>query len=133
MGGKNRGAALMKIVGTGVDLVEVPRFHGVVERLGDRFLKKIFTPAELSYARSRKTMMQHLAARFAAKEAVVKALGAPKGLGLEWHDLEVTHSVGGQPRVLFHRSMARFRKKRVHLSLTHTEQYAVATAIVVSS
>jgi holo-[acyl-carrier protein] synthase len=113
-------------------LVEVPRFQRVVDRSGERFLHRVFTDGELRYARSRKTTMQHLAARFAAKEAVVKALGAPKGLGLEWHDLEITHSTDGQPQVVFHRSLARFRKKQVHLSLTHTEQHAIATAIVVS-
>ena len=122
----------MKILGTGVDLVEVPRFRQVLRRKGDRFLLRLFTPAELAYARGRKQTLQHLAARFAAKEAVVKALGAPKGLGLEWHDLEVTRSPDGQPQVLFHRSMSRWRRMKVHLSLTHTEQYAVATALVIA-
>ena len=122
----------MTIVGTGVDLVEVPRFDRVVKRSGERFLHRVFTDGELKYARSRKTMMQHLAARFAAKEAVVKALGAPKGLGLEWHDLEISHSASGQPQVVFHRSMSRWRKLEVHLSLTHTAEYAVATALGLS-
>ena len=122
----------MKIIGTGVDLVEVPRFSAVMKRKGKRLLEHLFTPAEVAYARRRKLSAQHLAARFAAKEAVVKALGAPKGLGLEWHDLEVTRSPDGQPQVLFHRSMSRWRRMKVHLSLTHTEQYAVATALVIA-
>ncbi len=120
----------MTIIGTGVDLVEVPRFEQAVSRGGDRFLARVFTPAERAYARSRKTMMQHLAARFAAKEAVVKALGAPKGLGLEWQDLEITRGKNGEPGVRFHRSMARWKGLKVHLSLTHTHQYAVATALI---
>ena len=122
----------MKIIGTGVDLVEVSRFHQAARRGGVRFLNRIFTPLELKYARSRKTEAQHLAARFAAKEAVVKALGAPKGLGLEWHDLEIVRSDGGQPKVVFHRTMRRWKNLEVHLSLTHTQAHAVATAVVCS-
>ena len=123
----------MKVIGTGVDLVEVPRFSKAVKRLGDRFLKRLFTPTELAYAQARQSMMQHLAARFAAKEAVVKALGAPKGLGLEWKDLEIVHAPSGQPRAVFHGSMRRWLKFKVHLSLTHTREYAIATAFIFSS
>ena len=122
----------MKIVGTGVDLVEVPRFQKSMKRWGNPFLSRLFTQAELSYAKSRKTMVQHLAARFAAKEAVVKALGAPKGLGLEWKDLEITHSSGGQPKAIFRGSMKRWSTLDVHISLTHTRQFAIATAFVTS-
>jgi holo-[acyl-carrier protein] synthase len=120
----------MKIIGTGVDLVEVSRFEKAARRHGERFLKRLFTPSEMRYASQRKTMMQHLAARFAAKEAVVKALGAPKGLGLKWKDLEVTRSKSGKPGVLFRGSMSRWKKRTVHLSLTHTHEHAIATAIV---
>ena len=123
---------MMKIIGTGVDLVEVSRFDQAMERGGARFLNRLFTPKELDYARSRKTAAQHLAARFAAKEAVVKALGAPKGLGLEWHDLEISRAPGGQPTVVFHRSMRRWRGLEVHLSLTHTAEHAIATTLVCS-
>lgn len=122
----------MKVIGTGVDLVEVPRFQRVLKRQGKRFLSRIFTQGELSYAISRKTTVQHLAARFAAKEAVVKALGAPKGLGLEWKDLEIIRSPDGQPKAIFHRSMSRWKKLRVHLSLTHTQEFAIATAFITS-
>lgn len=123
----------MRLIGTGVDLVEVPRFQDSLKRWGDRFTSRIFTPNELRYARDHKTMIQHLAARFAAKEAVVKALGAPKGLGLEWKDLEITRTKAGQPKVLFHGSMRRWKKIEVHLSLTHTHQYAIATAVALSA
>ncbi len=123
----------MKIIGTGVDLVEVPRFQRAVQKWGDRFLNRLFTSGELTYARGRKSMVQHLAVRFAAKEAVVKALGAPKGLGLEWKDLEISHAANGQPRVLFHRTMSRWLGLDVHISLTHTREFAVATAFISSS
>ena len=122
----------MKIIGTGVDLVEVPRFNEAMKRWGPRLLNRLFAPAELDYSRSRKTAAQHLAVRFAAKEAVVKALGAPKGLGLEWHDLEISRAPGGQPKVLFHRSMRRWHRLEVHLSMTHTAEHAIATAWVCS-
>ncbi len=122
----------MKIVGTGVDLVEVPRFRKTVKRWGDRFLSRIFTRSERAYcAEGKKLASQRLAARFAGKEAVVKALGAPKGLGLEWHDLEIVRGPHGQPKVVFHRTMRRWSKLEVHVSLTHTAQYAVASATVV--
>ena len=123
----------MMVVGTGVDLVEVPRFHKAVERWGQRLLRRLFTPAELAYARTRKTFVQHLAVRFAAKEAVVKALGAPKGLGLEWQDLEIAHASTGQPQVIFHGTMRRWCGLDVHISLTHTREYAIATALICSS
>ena len=122
----------MKVIGTGIDLVEVPRFHKAVKRRGERFLHRLFTSQELAYARTHKTVVQHLAARFAAKEAVVKALGAPKGLGLEWRDLEIRHARSGQPQAIFHGSMRRWGKLQVHLSLTHTREYAIATAVVIS-
>ncbi|MBI3332652.1 MAG: holo-ACP synthase [Candidatus Omnitrophica bacterium] len=122
----------MKIVGTGIDLVEVPRFHQAVQRWGDRLLGRLFTESELRYARAHRTMAQHLAARFAAKEAVVKALGAPKGLALEWKDLEIVRSKSGQPSVRLAGTMKRWSRLKIHVSLTHTHAYAMATAVVVS-
>ena len=122
----------MKVVGTGIDLVEVPRFQALVERNGERILKRLFTPSELAYSKARRSMMQHLAARFAAKEAVVKALGAPKGLGLNWVDLEITHDPSGKPEARFSGTMERWKHLTVHLSLTHTTEVAVATALIVA-
>ena len=120
----------MKIIGTGVDLVEVPRFRRAVERWGDRLLSRLFTRSELAYCKAYKAAEEHLAVRFAAKESVVKALGAPKGLGLEWKDLEIVRSKSGQPGVTFRGSMNRWKRLQVHLSLSHTSEYAVATALV---
>lgn len=122
----------MRIVGTGVDMVEVPRFERAARQWGKRLLGRIFTAEELAYASKHRSRAQHLAVRFAAKEAVVKALGAPKGLGLAWKDLEIVRAPSGQPHVRFHGTMKRWRKFQVHLSLTHTAQYAVASAVVTS-
>jgi len=120
----------MKIIGTGVDLVEVPRFRKSVKRWGKPMLARLFTASELAYCRAYRDPHEHLAVRFAAKEAVVKALGAPKGLALEWKDLEIVRSPSGQPGVKFKGSMNRWKKLKVYLSLSHTKQYAVASALV---
>ncbi len=120
----------MKIIGTGVDLVEVPRFRKSVKRWGKPMLARLFTASELAYCRSYKDPHEHLAVRFAAKEAVVKALGAPKGLALEWKDLEIVRSPSGQPGVKFKGSMSRWKKLKVYLSLSHTKNYAVASAVI---
>ena len=122
----------MKITGIGVDLVEVPRFRQSVKRWGIRFLDRLFTPEELAYCRSYKDPYERMAVRFAAKEAVVKAIGAPKKLALKWTDLEITRASSGQPGVRFKGSMSRWKKLKVHLSLSHTKQYAVASAVVTS-
>ncbi|MCM8811938.1 MAG: holo-ACP synthase [Candidatus Omnitrophica bacterium] len=119
----------MKVIGTGVDLVEVQRFKKSVEKWGDRFLNRLFTPRELAYAKGRKQFLQHLAVRFAAKEAVVKALGAPKGLGLEWKDVEIVHASSGQPKVVLKGTMNRWARLDIQLSLTHTKEHAVAMAL----
>lgn len=120
----------MRIIGTGIDLVEVPRFRKSVKRWGGRMLSRLFTPEELAYCRSYKDPHEHLAVRFAAKEAVVKAIGAPKGLALEWKDLEIIRASSGQPGVRFQGSLSRWKKLKVHLSLTHTKRYAAASAVV---
>ena len=75
------------IVGIGLDLTEIPRIHGMVERWGDRFVKRIFTPSEREYCQSKAMFARHYAARFAAKEACLKALSVPPGLS--WHEMEV--------------------------------------------
>jgi len=121
----------MKIVGVGVDLVEVKRFKDSVKRGGERFLNRLFTPSELAYAKARKAAMQHLAARFAAKEAIVKALGVPKGLGLKWQDLKITHDPDGKPVAELTGTLERWSGFEIHLSLTHTDQHAMATATAV--
>lgn len=121
----------MTPIGIGVDLVEVDRFGRSASRWGDRLLNRLFSDEELAYARSRPaSSMQHLAARFAAKEAVVKALGAPKGLGMQWKDLSILPGPGGKPQARFTGSMRRWATYRVHLSLTHTRNHAVATALI---
>lgn len=110
------------IQGVGIDVVDIERFAESLERTPG-LLERIFTPQE------RELPLASLAARFAAKEALVKALGAP--MGLHWHDAEVIKSVGGAPSFLFRDSVAQVvNGARVHLSLSHDAGIASAIVIV---
>ncbi len=115
----------MTIVGTGVDITEVRRLRQAAEKWGDDFLGRIFTTRELSAARTRVSFFQHLAGRFAAKEAVFKALGDAT---LGWKDVEILNDESGKPRC------AILNKKgdsvAVSVSISHVKSYAVASALV---
>ena len=121
------------ILGHGVDLVEVDRIMRSVDRFGDRFLDRVFTPAERSYAGDGPRRDEHLAARFAAKEAVLKALGTGWAQGAGWADIEVVRGAGGKPSLALHgkaQELARaMGATRWHLSLTHTRGMAMASVI----
>jgi holo-[acyl-carrier protein] synthase len=122
------------IVGTGIDVTEVPRVAAAIERFGERFLRRVYTPREIAYCQSKKNALERFAARFAAKEAAMKAIGTGLRQGVTWHDVEVGHEHGGRPTILFTGRAAEFARrlgtKRVHLSLTHTEQTAIASVIL---
>ena len=124
------------VLGCGVDIVRVGQLQEAVTRWGDRFLERVYTPGELAYGRGRSRQYEFFAARFAAKEAVIKAFGAWRGgLGVPFQAIEVLSDGTGRPIVrlsgaalqLKHRS----RATDVLLSLSHTEDYAVASAVVV--
>jgi holo-[acyl-carrier protein] synthase len=122
------------IVGTGIDIAEVPRIAASIERFGRRFLERVFTPDEIRYCESKANRVERYAARFAAKEAGMKAIGTGWRLGVTWKDLEVQRAPGGRPTLVFHgRAGEYFRKmgaSHAHLSLTHTEQYAMAQVLL---
>ena len=124
----------MDVMGLGVDLVAVGRMRRVVERWNERFLRRVFTREELSYCFKQRDPIPHLAARFAAKEAALKALGIGLSMGVRWTDLEVRRKPGQPPvLVLSGRSEAVGRAKgasRVLLSLTHDGDYALAQALL---
>jgi holo-[acyl-carrier protein] synthase len=127
----------VSVAGIGVDLVHLPRLRQVVERWQDRFLRRVFTDAEIAYCRARRDPIPHLAARFAAKEAALKALGTGLRLGIRWRELEVRREPGRPPvLVLSGRSRevsrARGGGDRLLLALTHDGDYAMAQAILVS-
>jgi len=122
------------IVGTGVDLCEVPRLRQAIERHGDRFKYRVFTDREIAYAESKANRYERYAARFAAKEAGMKALGTGWRGGLGWRDLEVTNLRTGRPTLAFHGKAAEIAEKmgvrNVALSLTHTADQAMAMVIL---
>ena len=123
------------VKGVGVDLTQIPRLRRVVERWDDRFLRRVFTDEEIAYCRRHKEPARHFAARFAAKEAGMKALGTGLRLGVKWRELEVRRERGQAPTmVLTGRTKAIARAKgasRVLLSLSHDGDYAMAQALLV--
>ena len=123
----------MRIVGTGIDIVEVDRIAKTAERYGDRFLNRVFTEAEADYCRSRGVPAQHLAGRFAVKEAVLKALETGWSGGINWRDVEVTKGRGGEPGVrLTGVAAARAEELgivKIHISISHSHRNAIAQAI----
>ena len=122
------------IVGTGIDLAEVPRLAAAIDRFGDRFLRRIFTPDEIRYCESKANRVERYAARFAAKEAGLKAIGTGWRRGVSWTDVEVRREPGGRPTLVFHGKAAEFAAKlgvkHVALSLTHTKEHAMAQVIL---
>ncbi len=114
------------ILGTGVDITEVNRIKKAAEKWGEAFLKRVFTDGELLNAKTRGSLYQHLAGRFAAKEAVFKALGN-KDLG--WKDVSILNDKEGKPYCIISNNKA--DKVDVHISISHVKTYAVASAIVV--
>jgi holo-[acyl-carrier protein] synthase len=121
------------IVGHGVDIVSIERIAESLDRFGDRFLERCFTEDERAYAMSTKTPAQHLAARFAAKEAAFKALGTGWRSGIAWTDVEVVRLPSGEPRLKLHGEASRVAAERGAvqwwLSLSHTKTEAVASVI----
>lgn len=122
------------ILGTGIDMVEIRRVEDSVARFGERFLKRVFTAGERAYCEERgQGKAQSLALRWAAKEAVSKALGSGIRRGVNFRDIEVTSDALGRPSVGLHGGAARVAKRKgiatVHLSLSHDGPLAVAFAV----
>jgi len=124
------------IVGTGIDIAEVPRIAESIQRFGDRFLRRIFTEEEIRYCDSKANRVERFAARFAAKEAAMKALGTGWSRGVRWRDIEVWRQPGSRPTIRFHGKAADFaamlNTKNVALSLSHTPEQAIASVILES-
>lgn len=122
------------IVGTGIDIAEVPRIRQSIERFGSRFLERIFTASEMHYCDSKANRVERYAARFAAKEAAMKALGTGWNYGVRWRDCEVVREPGGRPTMHFHGKAGDFAAKlgvkSISLSISHTEEQAIAQVIL---
>lgn len=124
------------IVGTGIDIAEVPRIAESIKRFGERFIRRIFTDGEIRYCDSKANRVERYAARFAAKEAAMKALGTGWNYGVRWRDVEVLRQPGHRPTIKFHGRAAEFaarlNTKNVSLSLSHTQEQAIASVILES-
>jgi len=122
------------IVGTGIDIAEVPRIRQSIERFGDRFLQRVFTDGEIRYCDSKANRFERYAARFAAKEAAMKALGTGWNHGVRWRDCEVVRMPCGRPTIVFHGKAGEFAAKlgtkNTALSITHTAENAFAQVIL---
>jgi holo-[acyl-carrier protein] synthase len=122
------------ILGTGIDITEVPRVAESISRFGDRFLQRIYTEEEIRYCESKANRVERYAARFAAKEAAMKALGTGWSRGIRWRDIEVYRQPGSRPTIRFHGKASEFAVrmgvKNVALSLSHTTEQAIASVIL---
>ena len=121
------------IIGMGVDIAEVERIQAAIERYGETFLRRVYTTREREYCEKFKNKYERYAARFAAKEAGMKALGTGWRRGVRWVDLEVVREVNGRPTLALTGEAAKIAKelsvRHVALSITHTESQALAQVI----
>ena len=122
------------IVGIGVDIVEIERFRGAMERLKEKFILRLFTPGEQRYCNGHRDPVPHFAARFAAKEAVFKALGTGWAKGVTWLDVEVQKEAEEAPGIVLHGEALRLCKEKgaskMHLSLSHSDHWAAAMVVL---
>jgi holo-[acyl-carrier protein] synthase len=123
------------ILGIGIDVVENARIADAIASQGDQFIQKIYHAAEVDYCRTMKDPAPHFAARFAAKEAVSKAFGTGFVGQFGWKDIEVRRKASGEPFIVFHGGAAELAKRlgicSVFISLSHSDDYAVANAILI--
>ena len=126
----------MKIIAHGIDLVDRPRIKQMVQRHGDRFLNRVYTAKEQQYAESHRDNIEKLAGRFAAKEAVLKLIGTGWQGKIAWTDIEVVNNSAGQPEVTITGEVERIAKKlgitQISVSITHTANFAIASAIALA-
>jgi holo-[acyl-carrier protein] synthase len=124
----------MSVLGIGVDLVECARIQRSMDRFGDRFLHRVFTDSEIEYSVSMKFPARHLAARFAAKEAVSKAFGTGIGKAMGWRDIDVQKKPNGEPFLVFSGPAQELAAKRgvtsALITLSHTEHHAMASVVL---
>ncbi|HEY1663461.1 MAG TPA: holo-ACP synthase [Verrucomicrobiae bacterium] len=122
------------ILGIGIDIIEVSRIRASLERFGERFGQRILLPDEMAYCLSHKHPAPFVAARFAAKEAISKAFGTGIGTQLGWQDMEIARKESGEPFVILHGKgkelFASRRARNLYVTISHTDNYAVVTAIL---
>jgi len=123
----------MSVLGIGVDLVECARIERSLERFGERFLHRVFTDGEIAYSMSMKFPARHLAARFAAKEAVSKAFGTGIGKAMGWRNIDIRKKPSGEPFLVFSGPAQELATQRgvgsALITLSHTEHHAIASVV----
>jgi holo-[acyl-carrier protein] synthase len=123
----------MPILGTGIDIVECLRIAQMIERHGELFITRVFTDHEIEYCSARKAATQHYAGRWAAKEAVLKALGTGWRRGISWRDIEIRNDKSGAPTVKLRGGardvMQQARIGRMHVTISHCRSFAVAYVV----
>lgn len=122
------------IVGIGADIAEIDRIEAAMGRFGEAFAKRVFTETEIRYCERHKSKFERYAARFAAKEAAMKALGTGWRQGVRWRDIEVRNAASGKPGIYFagvaDEFAAKLGSRRAHLSITHSRNLAFAQVIL---
>jgi holo-[acyl-carrier protein] synthase len=123
----------MDILGIGSDIVECLRIAQIIERHGELFIQRVYTEAEISYCSSKSAATQHYAAHWAAKEAVLKALGTDWRRGIRWRDIEIRHHIGDAPTIALcggaRDLLERSGTRKMHISMSHCRSHATAYAI----
>jgi holo-[acyl-carrier protein] synthase len=122
------------IFGIGIDLVEVDRLRSSAIKFGDKFLNRIFTENEIKYCQTKFNSYQHYAVRFAAKEALLKAIGTGLRSGMTWHQIEIVNDTQAKPSIITYGECQKFLQKleikKIELSLSHTKDHGVAVVIL---
>ena len=120
------------VLGLGIDIIEIVRIKKSIEKFGDKFLTRVFTEGEIKYCDKKFNKFQHYAARFAAKEAVYKALASGWKEGLRWKDIEIQNDTSGMPSVNTKGKLHSFLSKdmQLRISISHSETYVTAVAII---
>ena len=126
----------MEIIAHGIDLVDCPRIEQMMQRHGERFVKRVFTAAEQAYAEKNKNEVEKLAGRFAAKEAVLKLVGTGWRGKIAWTDIEIINNAAGQPEVTLGGEVKKIADKlgikQISISITHTANFAIASAVALA-
>jgi holo-[acyl-carrier protein] synthase len=127
----------MNIAGIGIDALKIERFEGAIREYGDSFLKKIFTDKEIEYGGTKKGYYMHMAGKFAAKEAVKKALPDGAEIGLNWKEIEILNKEDGKPYVVLHghakHLMEKYNLSEILVSISHTRELAASNALAVTN
>ena len=126
----------MEIIAHGIDLVDCPRIEQMMQRHGERFLRRVFTPAEQAYAEKSKNTVEKFAGRFAAKEAILKLMGTGWRGKIAWTDIEITNNAAGQPEVTLTGEVKKIAEGlgigHISISITHTANFAIASAVALT-